>query len=141
MLAFDVSKKPKVILTYGTFDLFHYGHLRILERARALGDHLITGVSTDTFNQIKGKACHYPFKERLKIVESIRFVDQVIPEDSWDQKTSDIQTYGVDTLVMGDDWIGQFDHLLPYCNVVYLPRTSGISTTGIKEELSKMGLK
>lgn len=124
------------VITYGTFDLFHYGHLRILERARALGDYLIVAVSTDEFNRIKNKECAYPFEHRAKIVESIRFVDEVIPEDNWEQKERDIRKHGIDILVMGDDWTGRFDELRAVCTVVYLPRTPDISSTDIKSNFA-----
>jgi glycerol-3-phosphate cytidylyltransferase len=125
----------KKVITYGTFDLFHIGHLNILRRAKELGDYLIVGVSSDAFNAIKGKKCAIADHERMAIVEAIRYVDEVIVEDNWEQKVSDIQKYQVDTFVMGDDWKGHFDYLKEYCNVVYLPRTEGISTTQIKKEL------
>jgi len=126
----------KRVITYGTFDLFHYGHLKILERAREMGDYLIVGVSTDAFNKIKGKKCIYPYEHRAKIVEAIKWVDQVIPEENWEQKKTDIQKYRVDLLVMGNDWTGKFDHLSDLCQVVYLPRTPNISSTEIKQYCS-----
>lgn len=126
-----------VVLTYGTFDLFHYGHLRILQRARELGDYLIVGVSTDDFNEVKGKRCVYPWEHRARIVEAIRFVDEVIPERCWEQKRDDIMENGVDILVMGIDWQGRFDHLEDICRVVYLPRTPDISSTGIKKDVKR----
>ena len=119
-------------ITYGTFDLFHIGHLRILERTRALCDRLVVGVSTDEFNALKGKRTAVPFDDRADIVKALRWVDQVIPETSWDQKQDDIQRLGVDVLVMGNDWAGKFDHLKEFCDVVYLPRTPGISTTELR---------
>ena len=122
----------KKVITYGTFDLFHYGHLKILERARKLGDYLIVGVSTDEFNKIKGKKSIYPFNHRAKIVESIRYVDKVIQEENWEQKIDDIKKYDVDIFVMGDDWKGKFDYLSNICKVIYLPRTPNIETTEIK---------
>ena len=126
----------KKIITYGTFDLLHYGHVRLLKRARELGDYLIVGLSTDEFNQFqKHKESYNSYAERKYILEAIRYVDQVIPEKDWEQKTSDIQKYDIDTFVMGNDWDGKFDFLKPYCNVVYLPRTPGISTTKIKDDL------
>ncbi len=126
------------VLTYGTFDLFHYGHLQILKRAAYLGDELIVGVSTDQFNTIKGKECYYNFKHRAEIVNAIQWVDTVIPEQSWDQKEKDIQDFNVDILVMGDDWKGHFDDLNDYCKIIYLPRTEGISTHSIKQDLSQL---
>lgn len=126
----------KKIITYGTFDLLHYGHINLLRRARALGDHLTVAVSTDEFNLGKGKVCAYPYKERACIVEAIKYVDCVIPEISWEQKIKDIQECEIDVFVIGDDWEGKFDFLKEYCEVVYLPRTEGISTTQIKKALS-----
>ena len=125
----------KRILTYGTFDLLHYGHIRILERAKALGDYLIVAVSSDEFNAIKGKKCAIPDYERMAIVEAIKYVDEVIPEHNWDQKIDDVKKYDIDVFVMGSDWEGKFDFLKDYCEVVYLPRTQGISTTEIKAGL------
>ena len=119
-------------ITYGTFDLFHIGHLRILERTRALCDRLVVGVSTDEFNALKGKRTAVPFDDRAAIVKALRWVDEVIPEASWEQKPFDIQRLGVDVLVMGNDWAGKFDHLKDLCDVVYLPRTPGISTTELR---------
>lgn len=123
------------VITYGTFDLFHYGHLKILETAKKLGDKLIVAVSTDEFNVIKHKQCVYPFEHRIKIVEAIKYVDMVIPETCWEQKREDIKIYNIDIFVMGDDWEGKFDDLKNLCKVVYLPRTEGISTTIIKNSL------
>lgn len=130
-----MKNNKKVVLTYGTFDVFHYGHLQILKRAKALGDYLIVGVSTDQFNAIKGKTCTYPDHERMAIVEAIKYVDEVIPEESWDQKIRDVKENDVDVFVMGDDWTGKFDFLEDYCEVVYLPRTKNISSTEIKEKI------
>lgn len=126
----------KKILTYGTFDLFHYGHVNLLQRARALGDYLVVGLSTDEFNSIKGKRCYFSFEERKKILEALRCVDLVIPENSWDQKINDVKEFSIDTFVMGDDWKGKFDFLKNYCEVVYLPRTPEISTTQIKSDIA-----
>ena len=123
----------KKVITYGTYDLFHYGHLRILERAKELGDYLIVAVSTDEFNEVKGKKCIYPYEQRAKIVEAIKYVDQVIPEENWEQKASDIKKHNVDIFVMGSDWEGKFDELSSLCKIVYLPRTLGISSTEIKQ--------
>jgi glycerol-3-phosphate cytidylyltransferase len=122
----------KVILTYGTFDLFHVGHLNLLERLKALGDYLVVGVSTDEFNAGKGKQTIVPFEDRLRIVQAIRCVDLAIPESSWEQKVTDIRAHGVSVFGMGADWSGKFDALKPYCEVVYLPRTEGISSTSLK---------
>lgn len=126
------------VITYGTFDLLHWGHINILKRAKELGDYLIVAVSTDEFNALKNKKAYYSYENRKLILESIRYVDQVIPETSWDQKISDIIKYDVDVFVMGDDWKGKFDYLKDYCEVVYLPRTVGISTTKIKNDLLKV---
>ena len=126
----------KKVLTYGTFDLLHWGHIRLLERAKALGDYLIVGVSTDEFNEQKHKESYHSFENRKYILEAIRYVDKVIPENSWDQKIQDVIDNDVDIFVMGDDWKGQFDFLKEYCEVVYLPRTEGISTTQIKNDLN-----
>jgi len=126
------------VITYGTFDLLHYGHINLLKRAKELGDYLIVGLSTNEFNEIKGKKCYFSYEERKKLVESIRYVDLVIPEKSWEQKINDIKEFKVDILVMGDDWKGKFDYLKEYCEVIYLPRTPEISTTKIKNDL---GLK
>jgi glycerol-3-phosphate cytidylyltransferase len=120
----------KNIITYGTFDTFHYGHLELLQRAKELGDYLIVAVSTDKFNAVKGKTSMFSYEKRKQWVESIRFVDQVIPEHSWEQKTADILDYNIDILVMGDDWKEKFN-FLP-CQTIYLPRTKTISSTGIK---------
>lgn len=127
----------KRILTYGTFDLLHYGHIRLLQRAKALGDYLIVAVSTDEFNALKGKKSYHNYDTRKKMLEAIRYVDLVIPEDNWEQKIDDVKTYHVDVVVMGSDWAGsdRFEYLNDYCEVVYLDRTEGISTTKIKKEL------
>lgn len=126
------------VITYGTFDLIHTGHINILRRAKELGDYLIVAVSTDEFNEGKGKKAYYTYEQRKSILEAIRYVDKVIPEESWEQKTEDIQKYEIDTFVMGDDWKGKFDYLEQYCEVIYLPRTEGISTSKIKEDLNKI---
>ena len=127
----------KRVLTYGTFDLLHYGHINLLRRAKALGDYLIVALSTDDFNAVKGKKAYHNYETRKKMLEAIRYVDLVIPEESWEQKIDDVKKYQVDIVVMGSDWAGssKFDYLKDYCEVVYLPRTEGISTTKIKEEL------
>jgi len=125
----------KKVITYGTFDLFHYGHLRILQRAKSYGDYLIVAVSSDEFNAIKGKRCTYSFEHRAAIVEAIKYVDEVIREDSWDQKLEDVQKHEIDVFVMGNDWKGEFDFLHDLCRVEYLPRTPDISTTEIKEDI------
>lgn len=123
------------VITYGTFDLFHVGHLNILRRAKELGDYLVVAVSSDAFNEIKGKKCVIPDYERMAIVEAIKYVDEVIPENDWEQKVRDVQEHDIDVFVMGDDWEGKFDFLKEYCEVVYLPRTEGISTTQLKTVL------
>lgn len=128
----------KVVITYGTFDLFHVGHLRLLKRLKEYGDRLIVGVSTDEFNLQKGKKCLIPYDQRAEIVSNLRQVDMVIPESSWEQKEQDIVTYGVDIFAMGSDWKGKFDYLEKYCEVVYLERTEGVSTTEIKSMLSTL---
>lgn len=128
----------KRVITYGTFDLLHYGHINILRRAKALGDYLIVVLSTDEFNwNMKGKKSYFTYEERKAMLEAIRYVDLVVPEDNWEQKMTDVDKYDVDVFVMGDDWEGKFDFLKEKCEVVYLPRTPEISTTKIKEELNK----
>lgn len=127
----------KRVLTYGTFDLLHFGHIEILRRAKELGDYLIVALSTDEFNEIKGKRAYHSYETRKKMLEAIRYVDLVIPEENWEQKISDIKEYNVDILVMGSDWENsdRFDYLKEYCELIFLPRTEGISTTKIKEDL------
>lgn len=125
----------KKVITYGTFDLFHYGHIRLLQRARRLGDYLIVALSTDEFNAGKGKKSIMSFEDRKEILEAIRYVDEVIPETSWDQKVEDVVEKKVDVFVMGDDWEGKFDFLKEYCDVVYLPRTANVSSTMLKEAI------
>ena len=129
----------KKVITYGTYDLLHYGHINLLRRARELGDYLIVALSTDAFNlQKKGKKSYYSFEQRKLMLEALRYVDQVIPEEDWEQKIDDIKRYQVDVFVMGDDWKGKFDFLKDYCEVVYLPRTEGISSTQVKNELLRV---
>ena len=126
----------KKVITYGTFDLLHYGHINLLRRAKELGDYLIVALSTDEFNwNEKQKKCFFTYEQRKKLLEAIRNVDLVIPEENWAQKISDVQEFRVDTFVIGNDWEGKFDFLRDYCEVVYLPRTPEISTTQIKQEL------
>lgn len=127
----------KRVLTYGTYDLLHYGHIRLLKRAKELGDYLIVAVSTDEFNAIKNKKAYHNYETRKKMLEAIRYVDLVIPENTWEQKIDDVKKYDVDVVVMGSDWAGsdRFDYLKEYCDVVYLDRTEGISTTKIKKDL------
>ncbi|WP_418223623.1 glycerol-3-phosphate cytidylyltransferase [Clostridium isatidis] len=125
----------KRVITYGTFDLLHYGHINLLKRAKDLGDFLIVGLSTDEFNLIKGKKSYFDYNQRKILVEAIRYVDFIIPEYSWEQKISDIKKYKIDIFVIGDDWEGKFDFLKDLCQVIYLPRTPEISTTKIKLDL------
>lgn len=127
----------KKVITYGTFDLLHTGHINILRRAKEYGDYLIVAISSDEFNKGKGKKAYYTFEQRKAILEAIRYVDKVIPEHRWEQKIEDVQNHDVDVFVMGDDWEGEFDFLKEQCEVVYLPRTVGISTTQIKKDLKK----
>lgn len=127
----------KKVITYGTFDLFHVGHLNLLKRAKSYGDYLIVAVSSDEFNLGKDKKCFVNDTDRMAIVEAIKYVDEVILETSWDQKIEDVKKHDVDVFLIGDDWTGKFDFLKDYCEVVYLPRTDGISTTQIKEELKE----
>ncbi|ENZ0175026.1 glycerol-3-phosphate cytidylyltransferase [Providencia rettgeri] len=128
----------KIVLTYGTFDLFHVGHLRLLKRLSELGDKLIVGISSDQFNELKGKKSFFSYEERAEIVSSCKYVDEVFPENDWEQKTADVIRFKADIFAMGDDWQGKFDFLSDYCEVVYLPRTEDISTTDIKRKLSKL---
>lgn len=125
----------KRIITYGTYDLLHWGHIRLLKRAKELGDYLIVALSSDEFNDIKGKHAYHDYQERKMMLEAIRYVDLVIPEHTWEQKRNDIIRYEADVFVMGDDWVGRFDELKDICDVVYLPRTDGISTSKIKHDL------
>ena len=127
------------VITYGTFDLLHYGHINLLQRAKALGDYLVVALSTDEFNwNEKHKRCYFSYDERKRLLEAVRYVDLVIPEEGWDQKRTDVHEYRIDTFVMGDDWTGKFDFLREEgCEVVYLPRTPEISTTQIKRDLGE----
>lgn len=127
----------KKIITYGTFDLLHYGHIELIRRAKELGDYLIVGVSTDEFNAIKNKHAHFDYETRKRMVENLEYVDLVIPERTWDQKREDIIKYQIDELVMGSDWEGseKFESLKDLCKVTYLPRTEGISTTMLKKRM------
>lgn len=133
----DEYKGIRRVLTYGTFDLLHYGHIRLLKRAAEMGDYLIVALSTDEFNAGKGKNSFYSYGVRKEMLEAIRYVDLVIPEENWEQKASDVEKYNVDVVVMGGDWAGsdRFEYLKEYCDVVYLDRTEGISTTDVKKEL------
>ena len=126
------------VITYGTFDLLHYGHINLLRRAKQHGDYLIVALSTDEFNwNKKQKKCSFDYEKREQLLEAVRYVDLVIPENDWDQKIRDVKEYHVDTFVMGDDWKGKFDFLSDYCEVVYLERTPEVSTTQIKSDLNK----
>lgn len=125
------------IITYGTYDLLHRGHINLLRRAKEMGDHLTVGLSTDRFNATKHKDAFYTYEERKLVLEAIRYVDEVIAEDDWEQKRDDIQRHRVDVFVMGDDWRGHFDDLQELCEVVYLPRTEGISTTKVRTDLGQ----
>ncbi|MDF2184112.1 glycerol-3-phosphate cytidylyltransferase [Grimontia hollisae] len=126
----------KTVITYGTFDLFHVGHIRLLKRLKCLGDRLVVGVSSDEFNESKGKKSFFSYKERAEIVAACRYVDEVFPEHCWEQKLTDITTYNADIFAMGCDWEGKFDKLKKYCEVIYLPRTDDISSTEIKQKIS-----
>ena len=128
----------KRVITYGTFDLLHYGHIELLRRAKSMGDYLVVALSTDEFNwNCKQKKCYFPYEERKRMLEAIRYVDLVIPEENWEQKMTDVDRYNIDVFVIGDDWEGKFDFLKEKCEVVYLPRTPEISTTKIKRDLQK----
>lgn len=139
MLISRRSLNMKRVITYGTFDLLHYGHINLLKRAKALGDYLIVCLSTDEFNLIeKQKTCYFTYEQRKSLLEALRYVDLVIPEKNWNQKKTDVHEYHIDTFVIGDDWKGKFDFLKNEgVDVVYLPRTPEISTTIIKKELNK----
>ena len=134
----DEKESIKRVITYGTFDMFHIGHLNLLKRAKDLGDELYVAVSSDEFNKIKGKDVVIPYYQRASIVESIKYVTKVITEENWDQKVTDIQKNNIDVLVMGDDWRGKFDFLEEYCEVVYLPRTQDISSAHLKKSLKSL---
>ncbi|MBI9097226.1 MAG: glycerol-3-phosphate cytidylyltransferase [Spirochaetaceae bacterium] len=129
----------KKVITYGTFDLLHWGHINLLKRARELGDYLVVALSTDEFNLLKHKSSYHKYEERKLILEAIRYVDEVVPEKEWEQKRNDISRYNIDTFVIGSDWEGEFDFLKDLCEVIYLPRTEGISTSKVKEDLSENG--
>ncbi|SYW01338.1 glycerol-3-phosphate cytidylyltransferase [Oenococcus oeni] len=127
------------VITYGTFDMLHYGHINLLRRAKSFGDYLIVALSTDEFNwNAKKKKSYFSYEKRKQLLEAIRYVDLVIPEKDWEQKITDIKLYQIDTFVMGDDWTGKFDYLKKKTdvNIVYLPRTPEISTTQIKNDLN-----
>lgn len=123
------------VITYGTFDTLHHGHIRLLRRARELGDYLIVALSTDEFNAMKGKKALFSYEDRKYDLEALRIVDLVVPERNWEQKTSDVQLYQADVFAMGDDWEGKFDFLKDYCEVVYFPRTPSISSTQIRRAM------
>ncbi len=136
---FAMEELPmKKVITYGTFDLIHNGHINLLRRAKELGDYLVVAVSTDEFNELKNKKSYHSYENRKVILEAIRYVDEVIPEHNWEQKVDDVKKHHIDIFVMGDDWKGKFDFLKDFCKVVYLPRTVGISTTKIKNDLFKV---
>lgn len=129
----------KRVITYGTFDLLHYGHINLLKRAKKLGDYLIVALSTDKFNLQKNKKCYFSYEKRKMFLEAIRYVDLVIPETSWEQKKKDMHEYHIDTFVIGNDWKGKFDFLKEEgVDVVYLSRTPEISTTKIKKDIYKI---
>ncbi|MDR6883464.1 glycerol-3-phosphate cytidylyltransferase [Bacillus sp. 3255] len=130
----------KKIITYGTFDLLHHGHILLLQRARELGDHLTVALSTDEFNAGKGKQSFFPYEHRKLILQAIRYVDDIIPESSWEQKTDDVIRLGIDTFVIGNDWVGKFDFLKAHCNVVYLDRTNNISSSQIRHHYQQTGM-
>lgn len=133
----------KRILTYGTFDLLHWGHIRLLQRAKAKGDYLIVALSTDEFNwNMKQKKTYHDYATRKAMLEAVRYVDLVIPEENWEQKADDVQRYNIDLVIMGDDWKDseRFEYLRHYCDVEYLPRTRDISTTKIKRDLGALGM-
>jgi len=131
-----MSQKEKIIITYGTFDMFHIGHLKLLKRSKALGDKLYVGVSSDAFNEVKGKKVLIPYEQRAEIVSALKYVDKVFPEENWEQKETDIKKYSASIFSMGDDWEGKFNFLKPFCEVIYLKRTKGVSTASLKKTLS-----
>lgn len=140
-LNFKPASAPKTVLTYGTFDLFHVGHVNLLRRLRELGDRLVVGLSTDEFNALKGKKSFYSYEERKNILLASQYVDEVIPENNWEQKTTDVKKYNIDIFGMGNDWEGKFDELKEQCEVVYLDRTKDISTTEVKQSLSGLSVE
>lgn len=131
----------KKVITYGTFDTLHFGHISLLERAKSLGDYLVVGLSSDEFNAGKGKTSHFNYAERKAFLEAIRYVDEVIPEQSWDQKSQDVVDHKIDVFTMGDDWAGEFDFLSTFCDVQYLSRTPSISSTLIKANITNPSVK
>lgn len=126
----------KRVITYGTYDTLHHGHIRLLRRARALGDYLIVALSTDEFNSLKGKKSMFSWEDRKEDLEALRYVDLVIPENTWEQKSQDIQKYEIDIFAMGDDWVGEFDFLKEHCEVNYFPRTPSVSSTKIRNAMA-----
>lgn len=134
------AQAQRTVLTYGTFDLFHPGHVQLLKRARELGTRLVVGLSTDQFNALKGKTSVMNFEDRKAVLESCRYVDEVIAEEHWDQKVDDAKRLGADVFVMGDDWAGKFDFMAEHCTVVYLARTPEVSSTQIKQRMTQRGL-
>ena len=128
----------KKVITYGTFDVLHYGHINLLKRAKSLGDYLIVALSSEEFNKLKNKKSYYTFEQRKIILEACKYVDLVIPEYSWEQKINDIKEYKVDIFVMGDDWKGHFDFLKDYCEIVYLERTPNVCSTSTKKYINKL---
>lgn len=127
----------KKVITYGTFDMLHYGHINLLKRAKKLGDYLIVALSTDKFNKIKNKKSYFSYRERKRFLSTLKCVDKIIPESSWNQKIKDVKKYDIDIFIIGDDWKGEFDFLKKYCKVKYLQRTPEISTTLIKNSINK----
>lgn len=123
------------VITYGTFDTLHFGHIRLLRRARELGDYLVVALSSDEFNELKGKTSKFSWEERKRDLEAIRYVDLVIPEHTWEQKRQDVQDHNIDVFTMGDDWTGEFDFLSDLCQVIYMPRTPAISSTMIRDKM------
>lgn len=134
----EQDKAGKTLLTYGTFDMFHVGHVRLIQRMAELGERVIVGVSTDEFNLKKGKRAIFSYPYRAEIIASLKGVDHVIPEETWEQKVEDIKRHDVDLLVMGEDWEGEFDYLTEYCEVRYLPRTRNVSTSSIKTAIDRL---
>lgn len=134
----EVKIRKKIVITYGTFDMFHIGHLKLLKRLSELGDKLIVAVSTDEFNELKGKKVLIPYKQRKEIIANLKCVDKVIAEKNWEQKIDDIRKYNVDVFAMGKDWKGEFDFLQEHCEVIYLKRTKKISTTKLKKSLGSL---
>jgi glycerol-3-phosphate cytidylyltransferase len=135
-----VKTNRKTVITYGTFDLFHIGHLNLFRRLKEIGNYLVVGVSTDDFNQAKCKKSIIPFEQRIEIVRSIKYVDLAIPEKSWEQKLYDVKKYKVNIFAIGEDWKGKFEFLKEYCEVLYLPRTPGISSTDIRKLLNVLSV-